>query len=173
MEPIPPNIRDDRLRADIRRLGNQLGDALTRQEGRELLDLVEEVRALTKAIRTDGDTAAGPELDALLGDLGLEQAINLVRAFSAYFHLANVAEQTHRIGDLAMADEGRTFAATADRVAGAGLSGDLVGSVLERLELRPVFHGPPDRGGAAHAADQTRQDRRSLAGAGRRARDNR
>ena len=143
MEPIPPNIRDDRLRADIRRLGNQLGDALTRQEGNELLDLVEEVRALTKAIRTDGDTAAGPELDALLGDLGLEQAINLVRAFSAYFHLANVAEQTHRIGDLAMADEGRTFAATADRVAGAGLSPDLVVSVLERLELRPVFTAHP------------------------------
>ena len=143
MEPIPPNLRDDRLRADIRRLGNQLGDALTRQEGGELLRLVEEVRALTKTIRTDGDTAAGPELDALLGDLALEQAINLVRAFSAYFHLANVAEQTHRIGDLAMADEGRTFGATADRVAGAGLSGDLTRSILERLELRPVFTAHP------------------------------
>ncbi len=143
MEPIPPNIRDDRLRTDIRRLGTQLGEALTRQEGQELLELVEEVRALTKAIRTDGDTAAGPRLDTLLGELGLVQAINLVRAFSAYFHLANVAEQTHRIGDLAMADEGRTFAATVDRVAGAGLSGDLTDSILERLELRPVFTAHP------------------------------
>ncbi len=143
MEPIPPNLRDDRLRADIRRLGNQLGDALTRQEGSGLLELVEEVRALTKAIRTDGDAAAGQRLDGVLAELGLEQAINLVRAFSAYFYLANVAEQTHRIGDLAMADEGRTFAATADRVAAAGLGVDLVESVLERLELRPVFTAHP------------------------------
>lgn len=143
MEPIPPNIRDDRLRADIRRLGNQLGEALTRQEGRGLLDLVEEVRALTKAIRTDGDAAAGRHLDSVLGELGLDQAINLVRAFSAYFYLANVAEQTHRIGDLAMADEGRTFAAAVDRIAGAGLSPDLLESVLDRLELRPVFTAHP------------------------------
>ena len=143
MTLAPSGVRDERLRADIRRLGTQLGDALTRQHGPELLDLVEQVRALTKAIRTDGDIEAGTRLEMVLGELDLEQAINLVRAFSAYFHLANVAEQTHRIGDLAMVDEGRTFADTVDRVVAAGLDADLVSSILDRLELRPVLTAHP------------------------------
>lgn len=143
MEHTSQNVRDDRLRADIRRLGTQLGDAVTRQHGPELLDLVEEVRALTKAIRTDEDIEAGSRLETVLRQLDLGQAINLVRAFSAYFHLANVAEQTHRIGDLAMADEGRTFATTVGRIAGIGLETDLLDNVLDRLELRPVFTAHP------------------------------
>jgi phosphoenolpyruvate carboxylase len=143
MEPTSQNIRDELLRADIRRLGAQLGESLTRQEGRELLELVEEVRVLTKSIRTGGDIEAGVRLETVLQDLDLGQAINLVRAFSAYFYLANVAEQTHRIGDLAMADAGRTFADTVDRVAGAGLDPGLVASVLDRLELRPVLTAHP------------------------------
>jgi phosphoenolpyruvate carboxylase len=143
MEAVSPNIRDELLRADIRRLGTQLGESLTRQEGRELLDLVEEVRALTKSIRIGGDVEAGIRLESVLEELDLGRAINLVRAFSAYFYLANVAEQTHRIGDLAMADAGRTFAATIDRIVGAGLDPGLVSSVLGRLELRPVLTAHP------------------------------
>ncbi len=135
--------RDERLRADIRRLGVALGEALTRQHGPGLLDLVEEVRFLTKATRTNEDAEAASRLQDVLGELDLEQAINLVRAFSAYFHLANVAERTHRIGDLAIADRGRTFAATIDRIAAARPDSELVDSVLDRLELRPVFTAHP------------------------------
>ncbi|NEE19359.1 phosphoenolpyruvate carboxylase, partial [Streptomyces sp. SID7499] len=80
------------LRADIRRLGDLLGETLVRQEGQELLDLVERVRALT---RTDGEAAA-----ELLGDTDLETAAQLVRAFSTYFHLANVTEQVHRAHEM-------------------------------------------------------------------------
>lgn len=76
------------LRSDIRRLGDLLGETLVRQEGPELLDLVERVRALT---RENGEAAA-----ELLGDTDLETAAKLVRAFSTYFHLANVTEQVHR-----------------------------------------------------------------------------
>src|SRR5690606_39999226 len=76
------------LRADIRRLGDLLGETLVRQEGPELLDLVEKVRRLT---REDGEAAA-----ALLRGTELETAAKLVRAFSTYFHLANVTEQVHR-----------------------------------------------------------------------------
>ena len=76
------------LRADIRRLATLLGDTLVRQEGQELLDLVEQVRALAR--EEDG-------LDAgLLGGLDLATTARLVRAFSTYFHLANVTEQVHR-----------------------------------------------------------------------------
>lgn len=135
--------RDEALRTDIRRLGNQLGEALTRQHGPRLLELVEEVRALTKRIRQEDDPAAAPELDELLGSLGLPETIQLMRAFTSYFYLANVAEQVHRLEDLADTQDGHTLAATVDRVEAAQLDEDLVAGVLSRLELRPVFTAHP------------------------------
>jgi phosphoenolpyruvate carboxylase len=137
------DTRDEALRNDIRRLGAQLGDALTRQHGPELLALVEEVRSSTKAIRVDHDDAAAKRLENLLEALDLHEVINLVRAFSAYFYLANVAEQTHRVGDKAFIDDARTVRATVDRVLAADLDPDLVREVVERLELRPVFTAHP------------------------------
>ena len=74
------------LRSDVRKLGDLLGQSLVRQEGQELLDLVESVR---KAVRDGG----GIEL---LEKLSVEDSVQLVRAFSTYFHLANVAEQNVR-----------------------------------------------------------------------------
>jgi phosphoenolpyruvate carboxylase len=135
--------RDEELRADIRRLGAELGAALTRQHGTGLLELVERVRALTKSVRLTGDAAAGAELETVLGSLALPDVINLVRAFSAYFYLANVAEQTHRVGDLPTTDEDRTLSATVDRIRTADLDPSLVAEVLGRLELRPVFTAHP------------------------------
>ncbi len=135
--------RDEQLRSDIRRLGAELGNALSRQHGSELLELVETVRALTKSVRLTGDEASGQQLEQTLGSLPLLDAINLVRAFSAYFYLANVAEQSHRVGDLAMTDEDRTIGATVDRILDAGVDQDLLASVLGRLQLRPVFTAHP------------------------------
>ena len=135
--------RDEELRADIRRLGAELGNALTRQHGASLLNLVEQVRSLTKSVRLTGDEDAGAQLERVLASLPLGDAINLVRAFSAYFYLANVAEQSHRVGDLSMTDENRTIAATVDRILAADVDPDLVSSVLRRLELRPVFTAHP------------------------------
>lgn len=93
--------RDAALRADIRRLGNQLGDSLVRQEGRELLDLVEDVRAITKRFRGSVDAGDAAALAALLDTLDVARLGTLARAFTTYFHLANVAEQTHRLDELA------------------------------------------------------------------------
>lgn len=74
------------FRSDVRRLGDLLGQSLVRQEGQDLLKLVEDVR---KAIRDGGG-------EEILDNLNSHQSIQLVRAFSTYFHLANVAEQVHR-----------------------------------------------------------------------------
>ncbi|MCX6445861.1 MAG: phosphoenolpyruvate carboxylase, partial [Actinobacteria bacterium] len=74
------------LRADVRKLGDLLGESLVRQEGQELLELVE-------AVRKAGKDGGG---DELLSTLSIEQSVQLVRAFSTYFNLANVAEQVHR-----------------------------------------------------------------------------
>jgi len=141
--PLPAQHEaDEALRNDIRRLGHQLGETLTRQHGSELLELVERVRALTKATRT-ADEPVDDNVDSTLEGLDLDQTINLVRAFSAYFYLANVAEQSHRIGDLTVLDDERGMAATVQRIIDAGLDQDLIDRVLDKLELRPVFTAHP------------------------------
>ncbi len=94
LKPVLPTIdpklyiaRDDQaLRSDVRTLGEFLGETLVRQEGAELLALVESVR---KAVREGGG-------EEILSELSVEDSVKLVRAFSTYFHLANVAEQVHR-----------------------------------------------------------------------------
>lgn len=142
--PIPADLdRDEALRADIRRLGSQLGKALSRQHGDKLLNLVEEVRAHTKAARMAGDTEADDRLAALLERLDLSTTIELVRAFSAYFYLANVAEQTHRVGELAGTEGERYLDDTVDRIIAADLDPQVVANVLSRLEVRPVFTAHP------------------------------
>ena len=82
---------DALLRSDVRKLGDLLGQSLVRQEGQGLLDLVESVR---KAVRE----GSGIEL---LEKLSVDDSVQLVRAFSTYFHLANVAEQVDRVKLLA------------------------------------------------------------------------
>ena len=79
---------DAALRSDVRRVAGLLGESLVRQEGAALLDLVEELRMLT---RSDPSRAAD-----LLRGVDEAVAARLVRAFNAYFHLANVVEQVHR-----------------------------------------------------------------------------
>ena len=140
---VTDDERDEALRGDIRRLGTQLGDALTRQHGPELLELVESVRSLTKRIRTEDDPSAGPELDALLGDLDLDRTMRLMRAFTSYFYLANVAEQVHRVGELSVSQDDRSLQAAVDRIVAADLDPGLVAEVVDRLELRPVFTAHP------------------------------
>lgn len=126
------------LRADVRRLGNLLGESLVRQEGPELLDLVERVRRLSRDVDTTG-------LTALLEDVDVDTAARLVRAFGAYFHLANVIEQVHRAR--AMREERRLkggwLAQTAERIRASGLSAEEVGELVGRLAVRPVFTAHP------------------------------
>ncbi|MFF3911216.1 phosphoenolpyruvate carboxylase, partial [Streptomyces sp. NPDC001848] len=123
------------LRADIRRLGDLLGETLVRQEGPELLELVERVRRLT---REDGDAAA-----ELLRGTELQTAAKLVRAFSTYFHLANVTEQVHRGRELRAkrAAEGGLLSRTADRLKDA--DPDHLRETVRNLNVRPVFTAHP------------------------------
>ena len=65
------------LRADVRRLGELLGETLVRQEGRSLLDLVESVRL---AVREESPLGAN-----ILEEVDVSNSIKLVRAFSTYF----------------------------------------------------------------------------------------
>lgn len=86
---------DARLRDDVRLLGGLLGETLISQEGRDLYDLVERIRGVTKTARADGGRAADT-LSGLLNELSSAEIFSLARAFSHFLGLANIAEQHHQ-----------------------------------------------------------------------------
>jgi phosphoenolpyruvate carboxylase len=136
-EAALPPAADAALRADIRRLGTLLGQTLIRQEGRELLDLVEEVRTL---VRTDASAAA-----ARLAGLDVATGTKLARAFSTYFHLANITEQVHRARELRRirAVEGSWLDRAARLIADRGVDTREISAVAAKLAVRPVFTAHP------------------------------
>jgi phosphoenolpyruvate carboxylase len=84
------------LRDDVRMLGELLGLTLRSQEGIELFDRVERVRALAKRAREGGHDEF-EELSLELARMPVEAALPVARAFAHFLNLANVAEQHHRI----------------------------------------------------------------------------
>ncbi|OLT39147.1 phosphoenolpyruvate carboxylase [Serinicoccus sp. CNJ-927] len=136
-DPISPE-----LRADVRRVSTLLGQSLVRHHGQELLDAVEEVRLAAKASK-EGDEQAAADVRRVLSGLPLDQATDLVRAFSAYFHLANAAEQVHRVRTHAARseDEGWLTSAVRDVVEHGGP--ELLASSVAELDMRPVFTAHP------------------------------
>ena len=87
---------DAPLRANVRLLGEILGRVLTEQEGEELYRLEERVRLLARLGRR-GDTGASRALAETIAALDVETQAVVLRAFTVYFHLANIAEQHHRV----------------------------------------------------------------------------
>ena len=128
---------DTALRADVRRVTTLLGQCLVRQEGQELLDLVEQVRALGR-----DDPAAA---DELLRSVDEHDAARLVRAFSAYFHLANVVEQVHRGRELRLrrAKDGGWLERAGRAISERGVPTAELEHVATRLDVRPVLTAHP------------------------------
>ena len=87
--------KDAPLKEDIRLLGRLLGDVLRDQEGDAVFDIVETIRQTAVRFRRDDDPDAGEELATLLHKLTRDQTISVVRAFSYFSHLANIAEDQH------------------------------------------------------------------------------
>jgi phosphoenolpyruvate carboxylase len=139
----------DALRADIRRLSTMLGRTLAHHGGPELLDLVEEVRRLSRQAPESG----GAEITNLLSGLDTGTAVALTRAFSQYFQLANTAEQLHRSRELRTLRpaERRPLRVLMQRLAEEFPADEraTVQAALETLELRPVF--------TAHPTESSRQ----------------
>jgi phosphoenolpyruvate carboxylase len=89
--------KDQPLREDTRLLGRLLGEMLADQEGKAVFDLVEQIRLLAIRQHRDDDPGARDEMEALLHRVPREVTSQVVRAFSYFSHLANIAEDQHHI----------------------------------------------------------------------------
>ncbi|SEO72079.1 phosphoenolpyruvate carboxylase [Paenibacillus sp. OV219] len=85
------------LRRDVRFLGNILGDVLVHQGGHELLENVEKIREMSKALRAEFLPELYEEFKQVIDALNPETRHQVIRAFAIYFQLVNIAEQNHRI----------------------------------------------------------------------------
>src|SRR5712672_881147 len=85
------------LRDDIRLIGRVLGETVRAQQGEAVFATVERIRQYSLAFRRDGDAAARRELEVTLDSLSHDRTIEVVRAFSYFSHLANIAEDQHSI----------------------------------------------------------------------------
>ncbi|HET9643693.1 MAG TPA: phosphoenolpyruvate carboxylase, partial [Burkholderiaceae bacterium] len=152
--PAAPTLEDDALAKnrplmdDIRLLGRILGDVIREQEGKEAFELVERVRQLAVAYRLKRDASAGRVMDTMLKNLSLEQAVSVIRAFSYFSHLANIAEDRHHVrrrehhaaqGHL---QEG-SLALTFERLAKADIRSADVAQILKRAYISPVLTAHP------------------------------
>ncbi|MEJ7931896.1 phosphoenolpyruvate carboxylase [Ramlibacter sp. AN1015] len=133
---------------DIRLLGRILGDVIRVQEGEAAFDLVERIRKLSVAFRRDADQEADRALKSLLKSLTGDQAVSVIRAFTYFSHLANLAEDRHHIrrrviheraGD---SHEGSIEVALA-RLRWAGIAPRAVAQALAHSYISPVLTAHP------------------------------
>jgi phosphoenolpyruvate carboxylase len=91
----PTTDKDAPLKEDIRLLGRLLGEVVRDQEGDAVFEVIETIRQTSIKFRKEADPQAGTELDKLLKKLTKDQTNSVVRAFSYFSHLANLAEDQH------------------------------------------------------------------------------
>lgn len=88
---------DGPLRKDVRFLTTLLGDVIREQEGEKLFSKIEQIRTHAKNIRQDPQPEMIAEQKKLIRSLDLDEAYKIARAFTIYFQLVNIAEETQRV----------------------------------------------------------------------------
>ena len=150
---IPPLKRPSRdnerpLAEDIRLLGRILGDVIREQESPEIYELIEKIRKLSVAFRRDADQEADKALKKLLKGLSGEHAVSVIRGFTYFSHLANLAEDRHhirrraiheRVGDT---QEGSIEVAL-QRLRWAGITPKIISQTLAHSFVSPVLTAHP------------------------------
>ncbi len=158
--------KDQPLRDDVRRLGSLVGEMLLEQGGEELFNRVETARQCAIR-RRDGEKDAESELRELLQGLTPAAAERLVRGFSAYFRLVNLAEKVHRIRRRREYLRGTTaqpgsLEHTFAELAASGVTVEQVGHLLERLSFEPVFTAHPTQATRRSLLEKDQQIARRL-----------
>ena len=149
MQPDLNGNKDEPLRNDIRLLGRMLGDTVREQEGEAVFAVVEQVRQTAVRFARSGDPATRDELAALLDPLPRETTQAVVRAFSYFLQLANIAEDEHHIRrrrahDLASSPprEGSLVFAL-DALATAQVNPEAIGDFFAHALVAPVLTAHP------------------------------
>lgn len=161
--------KDQPLREDIRLLGRLLGDTLQEQEGAARYDLIENIRQTAVRFHRNGDLEAKRELEAMLSGLDHDTAISVVRAFSFFSQLANLAEdlhhnRRHRAHELAGSPARKGSVALAlQRLNEAGISGARLKDLLRHAVVSPVLTAHPTEVQRKSILDGQREVARLLA----------
>ncbi len=140
--------KDQPLIDDIRLLGRILGDVIRDQEGVAAYELVEQVRKLSVAFRRDADQEADRALKKLLKTLSGDQTVSVIRAFTYFSHLANLAEDRHHIRRRAVHEragdtqEGSIEVALS-RLRWAGIAPKTISQTLAGSYVAPVLTAHP------------------------------
>ena len=140
---------DLRLRNDIRLLGRILGDTVRDQEGADVFDLVERIRQTSIRFHRGDDKAARGELELILDSMSISQTLRIVRAFSYFSHLANIAEDQNNIRRMRLsskvgeAPRPGTLAQTLLHARSAGLSATTLRKFLASALVSPVLTAHP------------------------------
>ena len=142
----------DQLALEVNLLGSLLGQVIAEQAGRDLLDLVERVRKTTIRLRREDDSAEREALAVLLAGLDLERAEVVIRAFSLYFRLVNLAEERDRVRTARRRERSGQAGSSVETIAGAAAAirrADRAGGsatlarLLVGLEITPVLTAHP------------------------------
>src|SRR5438132_6728224 len=132
------------LRAEIRLLGQLLGETLREHEGLALYELEESIRLRTKELRQRYDAKEEATLVTELGRIPLEDAARLVRAFATYFQLVNLAELERQARSVADGTEDvDELDRSVARFAAEHIPADRLTATLDQLEVRPVLTAHP------------------------------
>ncbi|WP_147803762.1 phosphoenolpyruvate carboxylase [Alkalicoccus halolimnae] len=94
---IETQDQNTQLRNDVKMLGTILGEVLKKHGGEELFNKVEDIREITKGLRENYNEDKYTHLKSEISKLESPMRQQVIRAFSIYFHLINIAEQNHRI----------------------------------------------------------------------------
>ena len=141
--------KDAPLRNDIRLLGRLLGDTVREQEGAAVFEVVERIRQASIRFHRDNEVAARRELEATLDSLDNAQTLSIVRAFSYFSHLANIAEDQHHIrrnrAHVRMKSEPRPGALVYafKRAAEAGVDAAQLRAFFDHALISPVLTAHP------------------------------
>ncbi|MBY0502855.1 MAG: phosphoenolpyruvate carboxylase [Bryobacteraceae bacterium] len=142
-----PKVSNELLRRDVRMLADMLGDAITSLAGAPALDLVEDIRKLSRSRRA-GDASAEQALAARIAELGEADIQTVVRAFTVFLDLSNLAEDRHRIRvlrnrELEHEPLGESIAAGIASLQTQGFTATQVQQALDRLSIDLVFTAHP------------------------------
>ena len=133
---------------DIRLLGRILGDVIREQEGADAFELIERIRTLSVTFRREADHEADKALKKLLKGLSGDQTVSVIRAFTYFSHLANLAEDRHHIRRRAVHERaGETQEGSLEvaisRLRWGGIATKTISNTLAHSYVSPVLTAHP------------------------------